>query len=647
MYFKLEFDISSLIFLLILHVSLLTQKKFTTRVFRACSYLILNEMIFILLNIVTSITLVRFPEKVIFNSIVCMIQTIFNCLFPVLFLVFIYATTHQESHIPKRFWRTITAVVVIETVLIFSTPLTNFLFIMTEDYYAHSYGYFILYAFSTALLLAAVIEVFRNKRKINHKQRISVFIFTVASVVSIISQIFWNELQLTGIACSVTVFAAALSLHSPAAYFDHSTGALNKLAFREILFSPKHRTNSSVIVFKFTNTNKLKDVFGIEGRYNITRQLMDTIRETCNTEKVFYLFNDTYVILFDQDFQAEEYGRKLLALITNPIEVFPQSTSKNSIKYVLSGRIYVINKISTLYRSSDEKTVYTSDEIVSLISYISGIHPKNSYAIITPDIIFDFEEKVRIHRIVEKAIQEESFEVFLQPIYSIKQNAFVGAEALLRLKDDNGNYISPMRFIPEAEANGDILKISDIMIQKTCEFINKTNLFDKGIQTVNINLSMIQCMYEGIVDHICKILEKNNISPTLIRFEITESVSVNDEARFARLLEEMKARGIEYALDDYGTGYSNTSKLLNHSFSEIKFDKSLIDSIKENEENENAIRYLFELTKEKKMISLAEGVETKEVAELLKKIGCDMIQGFYFAHPMNSDDFETFLSEHN
>lgn len=647
MYFKLEFDISSLVFLLILLISLLTQKKFTTRVFSACFYMILNEIVFISLNILTSITLVHFPEKVAMNSILCMVQSVFNALFPVMFLIFIYITTHQDTKIPKKFWHAITTVVAIETILIFSTPLTKFLFIMTEDYYAHNYGYFVLYALSTALLVDAIIEVFRNKRKISHKQRIAVFIFTIASAVSILSQVFWNELQLTGIACTVTVFAAALSLHSPAAYFDHSTGALNKLAFREILFTPKFISQSSVIVFKLTKTNKLKDVFGIEGRYYITRQLMDAIRKTCETEKVFYLFNDTYVIIMNGEFQAEQYGRRLLSLLSNPMKIYPQVNSNNTINYVLSGRINVISQTSLLCRSSDGKTIYTSSEIVSLINFIATENQQHNYTVITPEIISDFEASIKLQRLVEKAILEESFEVFLQPIYSIKQNSFVGAEALLRLKDEDGNYISPMKFIPEAEANGDILKISDIMIQKTCDFINKTKLFDKGIQTVNVNLSMIQCMYEGIVDHICKILEKNNISPTLIRFEITESVTVGDEARFARLLEEMKARGIEYALDDYGTGYSNTSKILNHEFSEIKFDKSLIDSIKGNIENENAIRYLFDLAREKKMISLAEGVETKETAELLKAIGCDMIQGFYFARPMNSDDFQDFLSEHN
>jgi len=647
MSYKLEYDISSFIFLFILLISLLIQRRFSTRAAKSCFALIVNEMVFIALNLLTSITLVYFPEKVTFNSFFCMIQSLVNAMFPVWFLFFVHSTTHQNAVIKKKFKYAILAIVGVEVILVFSTPFTHFLFVMTEDYYAHSYGYFIMYSVAAGFMIAANIEALRNRRNTTAKQRLTVMVFTVTSAVSILSQIFWNELQLTGISCSVTVFAATLSLHSPSSYFDRSTGALNKLAFKEIIQSPRFRTHSSVIIFKLTKTNKLKDIFGIEGRYFITRQLMDAIRKTCNTEKVFYLFNDTYIIVFNREYDAEEYGRKLHGLISCPMEIYPQVNSRNKINYILSARINIINDSVMLCRSHDGRTNYTTDEIISLVNFIATSRQPHHYAIINPAIISDFEKSIKVHRLVEEAIQKESFEVFLQPIFSIKQNAFVGAEALLRLKDENGEYISPLKFIPEAESNGDILRISDIMIQKTCDFINKTKLFDKGIQTVNINLSMIQCMYEGIIDHICGILEKNNISPTLIRFEITESVTAGDEARFARLLDEMNKRGIEYALDDYGTGYSNTSKILNHSFSEIKFDKSIIDSIHNNPENEKAIRYLFDLAKEKKMIALAEGVETKEIADRLKSIGCDMIQGFYFAHPMNSDDFAQFLEEHN
>ena len=531
--------------------------------------------------------------------------------------------------------------------MILSTPLTGFLFIIDEDGYRYGFGYPVVFIFGIIALLSASIEIIRNWKHIRKSQALNVILFSVASCCTIALQIRHPEYQLTGLACTITVFSAFLSLSSPGHFFDSSTGTLNKLAFKDTLISPKFETNSSAIILKLTKTNKLKDTFGIEGRYYITRQFMKRISIICNTKNVFYLFNDTYIILLDKANAAETYGREIQKLTSSAIQIFPSTTSTATINYLLSARINVINNIETLLYGQNEDITYSLDEIISLINYIATTNKDKTLTIVTKEIVSDFKETLRRQRVVEKAIKNESFEVFLQPIYSVTQNTYIGAEALLRLKDDNGEYIPPASFIPEAEANGDILKISDIMLQKTCDFINETKLFDKGIQTVNINLSVVQCMSDGIIDHICEIFERNHISPTLIRFEITESVAVNDEARFSKLLEEMTKRGFEYALDDYGTGYSNTSKILTHNFAEIKFDKSLIDSMSENDENEKAMKYLFDLTKEKRMISLAEGVETKEAVDMLKKLGCNMIQGFYYARPMPPAEFSKFLDEHN
>lgn len=648
MFYKIEYDISASIFLVILLLSCLNQKRFPTRSSKTCTFLISDTLIFTLLNITTSLTLVKFPERYIMNGTLSMIQAIFTNFFAIFFYIFTHTTTHQSNRISLKFWRFLTWVVSIEMILILSTPFTHFLFIYDADTpYTHSYGYIELYTMSFLFMGAALLEVIKYRKRLSTGRVMVVFIFMLITLIAVILQMIYPTLQLTSLACAISVFSAYISLHSPGSYYDFSTGTLNKIAFKEILFSREQKTTKSAIILKMTKTNKLKDVFGIEGRYHITRQFMNRVKEICETKHVYYLFNDTFVILFDKSGVAEKYGKKLREQTLTSMKIFPSENTENSINYIISARINVINDFAMLLRSEDGQTDYTSDETIALINYIASLRQPHHYTVIDQTVVSEFKERIRLQRIVENAILKESFEVHMQPIFSIKQNAFVGAEALLRLKDSDGSYIPPLSFIPEAETNGDILKISDIMLQKTCDFINETKLFDKGIQTVNINLSMIQCMYDGIIDHISDILFRNHISPTLIRFEITESVAVNDETRFTKLLEEMTERGIEYALDDYGIGYSNTSQILNHPFSEIKFDKSIIDSLASSGENENAIRYLFELAKEKKMISLAEGVETKEVYEQLKKIGCDMIQGFYFAHPMSADEFVKFLEEHN
>ena len=538
------------------------------------------------------------------------------------------------------------AIELTEAFFISTSPFTHFIFYYDKTgNYFHSLGFVILYGVAACFLVASIIEIIHFRKKLHPLKIVTVFFYTLSLLTAALVQLYYPRLQITSFACTTSCLMAFLTLQNPSSFFDSSTGTLNKIAFREVLLYNKTSMPGSAVIFKHTKTNKIKDLFGIEGRYFITRQFLEQVKAVCEETKIFYLFNDTYVLTFPNKNDAEVYGLKIKELISNPLKFLANQESSNFIEYKISGRTNVLNDFEMLTQSADGKVEFTIDESIALINSIAVAIQPHHFTIIDDSKIKEFQEQMRLHRIVDNDIKNESFEVFLQPIYSIKENAFVSAEALIRLKDEDGTYIPPLAFIPEAEANGDIIQISDIMIQKTCDFINETNLFDKGIQTVNINLSMIQCMYEGIVDHICEILNRNNISPTLIRFEITESVAAHDEALFARLLEEMTAKGIEYALDDYGTGYSNTSSVLSHKFSEIKFDKSLIDSALAGSGNDNALKYLFDITKEKNMVSLAEGVESKEAVELLKKIGCDLIQGFYFAEPMPVNEFKKFLSE--
>lgn len=646
MQYRIEFDVAAVIFMTILLCSCIMQKRFSTRSSKALILLISDVLLACVVNIIISFAFFNYPHNIHLNGTLAILVALFANLCPAFYYIFIHTTTHSFTRIKGTFWNIMRAILFTEILLIFSTPFTHFLYNHTADgQMLHSPGYYFLFAPAFLLIFQSVYEIIKYRKNLLPGQILFLTIFASSTMILVLFQAKYPHMSTTGFACATAVFAGFLTLQNPGSFFDSSNGTLNKRAFLETLVSFNRDEPGSLIIFKMTKTNKMKDLFGIEGRYNITRQFMALVRNECHTDKVFYLFNDTFVILLDKQEKAEEAGKILKELIITSHPFSPVANSSTKITYRVTGRIHIVANFLMLTQSSDGKTAYTNDESISLINYIATSYAPHHINYVDKEIISQFQDQIRIKELVADAIDNKSFEVFMQPIFSLKENAFIGAEALLRLQDKDGNYVPPLSFIPEAEANGDIIQISDIMIQKTCDFINQTRLFEKGIKTVNVNLSMIQCMYEGIVDHICKILKDNKINPSLIRFEITESVAASDEVRFEKLLEEMKANGIEYALDDYGTGYSNTSKILNHSFSEIKFDKSIIDTVSQSTDNENAVRYLFDLTKEKKMISLAEGVEDKNTVEILKRIGCDMIQGFYFARPMSAEDFSKFLEE--
>ena len=235
--------------------------------------------------------------------------------------------------------------------------------------------------------------------------------------------------------------------------------------------------------------------------------------------------------------------------------------------------------------------------------------------------------------------------MYYQPIYSVKENGFTTAEALIRLIDDKEGMVSPGIFIPAAEKNGTIHKIGDFVIQDVCRFIEENDLAKLGLHSIEVNLSTVQCMRNNVVDRIGNCLADHHVDPSNINLEVTETASnfVHDTIRTT--IFSLHSLGLNFALDDYGTGYSNLQRVVDMPFNAIKLDKRFVDEWEHPRMRsviQNTIRMIKDLGEE----IVVEGVETKEAAEWFAEQGCDYIQGFYYARPMPEEEFLHFLINH-
>ena len=157
----------------------------------------------------------------------------------------------------------------------------------------------------------------------------------------------------------------------------------------------------------------------------------------------------------------------------------------------------------------------------------------------------------------------------------------------------------------------------------------------------------MQLFQANIVEHLLDIISSYKLPKDVFRFEITESLAAEDEINFGHMLNSLTKKGVLFALDDYGTGFSNTARLMSYPFFEIKFDKSLIDLACKDEQNMICLKHLVSMANEKGMVTLAEGIEDEISALSLKEIGCNLIQGFYYAKPMNVADFKEFIQRNS
>ena len=243
----------------------------------------------------------------------------------------------------------------------------------------------------------------------------------------------------------------------------------------------------------------------------------------------------------------------------------------------------------------------------------------------------------------EESLKAGDFEVWYQPKYSAASGEIVGSEALVRWRDKDGSMISPGRFIPLFEQNGMIAKLDEYMFRAVTRQQAKWKDEGRKIYPVSINLSRASLYYADIFERYQSILKESGIEPEYIQLEVTES-AMEGKKDIRVLLEQFRNMGIQILMDDFGTGYSSLATLNMRCFDTIKLDKSLIDHIGDKN-GEILLCYIIDMGHQLELHITAEGVENPKQLEFLKQNKCDDIQGFLFARPMPSDQFEKLLAE--
>ena len=216
---------------------------------------------------------------------------------------------------------------------------------------------------------------------------------------------------------------------------------------------------------------------------------------------------------------------------------------------------------------------------------------------------------------------------------------------LLRLRDDEGKFISPSVFIPYAEELGLIEEISWIVLEKTCRFLGKNRKLE--LDSVSINLSVQQLQETEAARRILGKLQEYQLLGNRLVIEITEREMASDQTKVREVMGLLAEKGIRFYLDDFGTGYSNFSMVMHLPFACIKLDRSLLEKVTESEKDRRMIQTMGKLFHNGGFGVISEGVEDEAQAVTLQKMGTDFIQGFYYARPMPEAEFIRFMTVHH
>ena len=244
-----------------------------------------------------------------------------------------------------------------------------------------------------------------------------------------------------------------------------------------------------------------------------------------------------------------------------------------------------------------------------------------------------------------RGLDQNEFVVYYQPKFDLIRERFISSEALIRWKHPKRGILPPGAFVPQANAAGLSHDLDVYVFNKVCEDLAITRKKGRRLLPVSLNFSLYEFYSPHFLEFLIETMKKYSIDPRLIQIEILETTSQANPFMSVSIIKQLQNIGIRVLMDDFGIGYSNIGNLNKIPFDAIKIDKSYIDTIIENKRSRQIVQCLVDLGKISGMEVIAEGVDNINQVNILKKMGCDTIQGFYYSRPISKEDFDKFLLE--
>jgi len=549
-----------------------------------------------------------------------------NLVFFVLFIArsyWFFGFTADLVHIDagkSREKRLLTAsVFIISEIIALSSVFTGAVFRIDSGGYHSGPLYNVIYVCFCFYLTLSFLWIGINAKKLSRYDLTGVLGYNIILTIGIIVRMLMPKFLVMNTFCLLAIMVIFLSFVNPDLYISNRGGAFNTKAFRDRLAELDGKSYK-MAAFNIKNYNDARGIYGGTQMDSGVAEISRYLQRSYPNYDVFYLRSGGFAILTDPDADIDAICGDIYARFAEPWEAD-------------DAELYLDVSFVKLESGMAD---YTPERIISNLFIAYEMHENVSGASIDMREMREIERQTHIKQVLEAALENDGIEIYLQPIISAEDGSVVGAEALARLRDKDGELIPPVEFIPIAEKNGRINLLGERVLEKSCSFIADTDTENLGLSWINVNLSPIQCMRKDLNERFSAIIEEYGIDAGKIHLEITEE-SMIDYSQLRKQLKALKGSGFEFVLDDYGSGYSNLTRVKHCPFVNIKLDTTVVwDYIKEHDE---MLPTMVSTFKHMNFTVTAEGIETKEMAEALMAIGCDYLQGFYFARPMPPQEF--------
>lgn len=423
------------------------------------------------------------------------------------------------------------------------------------------------------------------------------------------------------------------------AHYDPLTGLANRILFRSrleqsILRAERSGERVAVMLLDLDDFKNVNDILGHRMGDNllsiIAQRVAGSVRKS---DTVARLGGDEFVLVleaFAHMRSLDFLSAKILSRVAEPLSLGGQ-------------KIFVSATLGIALYPDDGTDVDILLQNADTAMYHAKKLGKNRFSYFSPDMNKKARHRLTMEILLREALDKSEFVLYYQPQFNLMSGALIGCEGLIRWRHKSRGIIQPSRFIAVAEETGLITRIGDWVLQAACDQIKAWQSGKYMDLKVSINVSGMQIKADNIFENISGIVNAAGIDPRLIELEMTETVLMDDKDRAVELLRKLKSLGLVLSIDDFGTGYSSMAYLKLFPVDKLKIDQSFIRELTTDPDDKAIVSAIIAMAKSLKLTVIAEGVETKAQADVLRKFGCNEVQGFYFGRPMPVEKFNQFL----
>ncbi|MCR5502377.1 MAG: EAL domain-containing protein [Lachnospiraceae bacterium] len=479
----------------------------------------------------------------------------------------------------------------------------------------------VAYSLSAIYILTTIVTTIVYRKQMPGRRFIAMILWQGIWLLAAAVQFAVPQLLLVGFASAFGMVILYIQLENPSEFIDGYTGLFTTHALSAYVHDRyKFGKRFSLFTAQIHYLTNYVD-------YNMEQAaVMRTARAlvSLGPEPAFRIDDDTFCVVYDDKDRMFERAANI-------------KKQKDGVTDLPAKGTYLLVPDSMEMSGPDEFFRF-------LHTYLEA---EEEITVASPKLVQKLRDQNGIKGLIDEAIREDRIEVFYQPFYNVKEDCFDTAEALVRIRTADGNIVPPGQFIPVAEETGQILQLGIVVFEKVCQFLVRKDPDKYGLKQIEVNISAAQFDIENPAKFVMETIERYGIAPGRINLEITETAAAKNRELMLKNMNHLIEKGITFSLDDFGTGLSNIDYFVNMPVGIIKFDYSFTHSYFENDKTRYVLPGMVDILHKLTMHVVAEGIETEDQMNVMKIMGVDYIQGFYFSRPIPEAEFIDFLKENN